>query len=368
MFSQAAMAERPETAETALPASADVVLVRLQTARAAWEAREARERSDETDVANLTGVPAPPPASPIVLAPQSRASYRLCRAREDEIRRVERTGRFTCLPLAVGCEYPTLLTRLPIFRPSRRVSQIKALNNRGGIVFDSPWGSGVRKGPPVTVFDESVLMALLRLRTYQLTGRGEALPLAIRSNDTGYRHVHYAICTASQIVRELGLARGGKQYRTVTDSVKDLAAVTIELEDRVRARYVGATESGSSIRLFELRWDTHADDSVLEVQFSPAMSRWLGADRTFVDPLVREALGSDLAKALHRFLSSQSAYYRTTLERCCDAVGFDGVARNARTKFGAAFDELRRQGWLAHVEFSGTGRLDPISVETLRAI
>lgn len=363
------MSESPETAETApSTASADVVMARLEAARTAWEARESRQRAGEVDAVELPGLPAPPTVSPVVLAPQSRASYRLCQAREDEIRRAERAGRFTCLPLAVGCEYPTLLTRLPIFRPSRRVSQIKVLNNRGGIVFDSPWGRGVRKGPPVTVFDESVLMALLRLRTYQLTGRSEQLPLAIRSPGADHRHVHYAICTASQIVRELGLARGGKQYRSVTDSVKDLAAVTIELEDRVRARYVDATESGSSIRLFELRWDTYADDSVLEIQFAPAMSRWLNADRTFVDPLVREALGSDLAKALHRFLSGQPVYYRTTLERCCDAVGFDGVTRNARPKFGSALDELRRQGWLAHVGFSGTGRLEPISIETLRAI
>ena len=354
-----------ETPEIAPDVPADPLVERLANAKARWAARQAREAAAEAAELDDIARPAAPP--PVVLKPQSRASYRLCQARREEIRAAERAGHIKALPVAVGCEYPTLLTRLPIFRPSRRVSQVKALNHRGALVFESPWGRGVRKGPPVTVFDESVLMALLRLRTFQLMGQGDRLPLAIHADPGRHHHVHYTICTASQIVRELGLTRGGKQYRAVIESVKDLAAITIELEDRVRTRYVGSTESGRSLRLFALRWDTHAEDSMLEVQFEPAMSHWLAADRTFIDPIVRASLSSDLARALHRFLSGQPAYYSATLERCSNAIGFDGVLRNARPKFAAALDELKCRGWLAHVEFFGTGRLEPVSFEVLRA-
>ena len=342
---------------------------KLERARASWKARQdraLREAVEVVDPDTLVEADEPSAGPSVTPKPQTPASYRLCQSRKDEILRGERQGLYSCLPIAIGCEYPTLLTRLPVFRPSRRRTQNSALTSRGGFEFDSPWGRGVRKGPPMTVTDESVLMALLRLRSYHITGHGSELPLAIRNNEKGYQHVHYAVCTASQVIRELGLPRGGSQFKQVIDSVKDLAAMTIELEDRVRQRYLGSISSGSSIRLFSLRWDSFGDDSVFDIQFDPVMAHWLSKNRTFIDPVVRDALKGALAKALHRFLSSQGIFYENTLEKIARTVGFDGAPKNMRQKFNAALSELKRQGWLAHYEIRGSGRLDPLMVEVFR--
>ena len=286
----------------------------------------------------------------------------------DRLVGISDSGKLVSKPIKPGNEYPILFTRLPIFIPSRRIKQKNDLMDiNTAVKFSCVFGSGVRKGPPLTTFDEDVFMALLRLRQSRVRGLPEDLPLRTEPDESlDNVEVDHLVCQTSDIFRILELENNGQAYDRVKTSVKNLAATTIELEKRIVDRYFGTLYRGRAIRLYDLKWCLGEEQGVFEIQFAPVVTRWLVREFAYVDWSVRRQLKAPLTKALHRFLSSQNTHYSQGLKKIADAVGYAGPSRNISARFKSALDELVSVRFLKSYAISGTGRSTPLTLEIFR--
>ena len=141
---------------------------------------EARQRAQEADLrasgwppekiaeleSEATEVSTPRQSRPV----RGRVSAEVIADAQLKLFDLERQGNFTALPLDPQQEFPTILTRIPIFVPSKRTTQRELLDSDNALPFLTPWGKGKKYGPPLTVFDEDTLIALGRLRQNLLIG------------------------------------------------------------------------------------------------------------------------------------------------------------------------------------------------------
>jgi hypothetical protein len=281
---------------------------------------------------------------------------------------MEQRGLFASLPVVPHNEYPTLLTRLPIFPPVLRSRQKKWLDHDNALAFKTPFGTGRRHGPPLTVEDEDTLIVLLILRDRRLTGHANRLPFPVPGTysprDNGQYCVHTVMCTVSQILDLKDVSNGGSARDWVLESVRRLAATTLEINVNKHERYFGKMTKGTTIKLLDVVWSVY-EEGYLLVQFSPIVADWLEREYTYISWTIRKEL-TDLGKSVHRFLSSQPRYYKGELATIAEVVGCDVPKRNLRPRFREVLDKLVALGWLKHYKFSGTGRKRPLMLETWR--
>ena len=282
----------------------------------------------------------------------------------------ESKGLFVSYPISPGNEFPTLLTRLPIFRPTRRGHQQRLVNKEFALEFTTPFGDGKRHGPPLTVRDEDTLIALTRLRSKRVYGLPQSLPIPIADiyaskNDHGTVGAHYVVCSIDQVNRELGLTDGGLNYKRTFQSVKRLGATTLELTLKRHERYLGKVQTGRMLSLIHVQWQTFEENGLLVVLFPPVIANWLENEYTYIDWSVRLKLG-DLGKCLHRFLSSQPKKYRGELNKIATSIGYDGPPKNVRQRVGKALEQLVDLGWLNSYRISGNGRSKPLVLHVYR--
>lgn len=314
------------------------------------------------------------PAVPAVSLRQQFLTNRTVRKRLDEVdgafTAAESQGLFVSYPLKPGNEFPTLLTRLPIFRPTRRGHQQKLVNQEFALEFTTPFGDGKRHGPPLTVRDEDTLIALTRLRSKRVYGQPSALPIPIADiyaskNPRGAVGAHYVVCSIDQINRELGLTDGGLNYKRTFQSVKRLGATTLELNLKRHERYLGDVKTGRMLPLIHVQWQTFDENGLVVVLFPPVIASWLESEYTYIDWSVRLKLG-DLGKCLHRFLSSQPKRYKGDLNKIAVTIGYDGPAKNVKQRVRRSLQQLVDIGWLESFRFSGTGRSSPVVLHVSR--
>lgn len=265
-----------------------------------------------------------------------------------------------------GNEFPLLFTRLPIFIPTRRIRQKNDLMDINTAVhFECPFGSGARKGPPLTVFDEDVFFALLKLRQNRVTGEGSKMPIECSGFDLTV-NVDHLICNVLDVLEILGIKRNGKAYERVVTSIKNMAATTIELEKRIVDRYFGPYHKGASFRLYQVKWVSGPSETVFEIQFEPVITRWLQSEFSYVDWNIRKQIKSPLAKAVHRFLSSQGRLYEISLKKLSATVGSNTDPSKFSNRLRSALDELVAIGFLDGYEIRGSGRRAPQMLVTWR--
>lgn len=247
-------------------------------------------------------------------------------------------------PVIPGSEYPSLLTRLPIFLPTKRVTQFKDLDNSTGLKFNTVYGCGVRKGPPMTMFDEDVFIALLRLRQQKLIGKGEQLPIELpRTMKDRSTSVYYVRCSVAEILQFLELKNAGNNKPRVVTSVKNLAACTLEFEKRIRDRYAGVMVEGHSMRLLSAEWLVGQFDGWFDIVFSPEVTHWVDKEYTFINWDIRKQL-TPLGKALHRYLSSQPKFHDIPMRKLLEVIGYN--RKNAANELRTAFADMKRIGWI----------------------
>ena len=282
----------------------------------------------------------------------------------------ESKGLFVSYPISPGNEFPTLLTRLPIFRPTRRGHQQRLVNKEFALEFTTPFGDGKRHGPPLTVRDEDTLIALTRLRSKRVYGLPQSLPIPIADiyaskNDRGTVGAHYVVCSIDQVNRELGLTDGGLNYKRTFQSVKRLGATTLELNLKRHERYLGKVKTGRMLSLIHVQWQTFEENGLLVVLFPPVIANWLENEYTYIDWSVRLKL-SDIGKCLHRFLSSQPKKYRGELNKIAKTIGYDGPPKNVKQRLRKALEQLVGLGWLKSYRISGNGRSQPLVLHVFR--
>ena len=281
---------------------------------------------------------------------------------------MEQSGRFNTYPLVPNNQFPTLLTRLPIFRPTTRIKQKKMLDQDNALEFSTPFGSGRRHGPLLTVRDEDTLIAITRLRDRRLYGNATDLPIPIASwcaDTQGKVQVHFVLCTVQDINHEKNLTNGGENYRATVDSIKRLAATSIELNTNRHERYFGEVEKGGTLRLLDVIWELYEKDGILLIQIPPIIAYWLEKEYTYLNWEVRLSL-NDLGKSLHRFLSSQPRHYQGQVSRIAESIGYDGPSKNTKPRFREALEQMLKLKWLSSYRFTGTGRRQPLMLSIER--
>src|SRR5699024_12088959 len=174
------------------------------------------------------------------------------------------------------------------------------------------WGSVIRNGPALTIYDEDTLYALVHLRDSRVVAPREHLPVGsldsaelVSADAPDPRSVvHWTRCLISDIQTFLGRSDGGRSARDTLESIKRIARTSLEFETEIPH----AAARGGILRIYDVLWECWERDSVIFVQFSPVIAQWLEKDFTYIDWQIRRQL-SDTGKAVHRFLSGQPKLY-----------------------------------------------------------
>lgn len=275
--------------------------------------------------------------------------------------------RFDTYPIAVSTEYPTFLTRIPIFIPSKRTNQRSLLDEENAIAFETPWGAGKKFGPPLTVYDEDTLMAIGRLRAKGISGRPHNLPLAVselyRSKDQDDVNVHVVCCMLTDIQKECSKSAGGRNSLLRLNSIKRLAATTIELDSKTADKIASR---GTNIKLIDVAWEQYHENAILYIQFTPIMARWFEESYTYLDWELRKKL-PDTGKAIHRFLSGQPKAYEIYVDKLITTLRYPRERKYFIRELKQTMDILKVEGWVLKSLISGTGRSKAHKLTILRS-
>ncbi len=279
---------------------------------------------------------------------------------------MERQGRFHVAPLKPESEFPSLLTRLPIFLPSNRSTQKQFINSDLSISFETSWGKGKKFGSPLTVYDEDTLIALMRLRQKRLIGEPQNLPISVSGIflQKGKRTLHADVlnCMISQIQEECGKIQGGKANRERLESVKRLSTVTVQLDAKSTEKYLN---KGTTIKLLDVLWEEWETNGVLYVQFHPVVTYWLEDSYTYINWKIRLQLSST-GKAIHRFLSGQPRTYEIMTKKLQETIGFHRPQHKFMEELRKTSKKLVELGWLSSYEITGTGKKTPFKLKISR--
>ena len=268
----------------------------------------------------------------------------------------ERQGKFSKLPILPSSEFPTMLTRLPIFVPGRRSTQRRLIDKDNAMPFETPWGLGRKHGPPLTVHDEDTLLVLGMLRQDRLSGKGSKLPISVADmmGQGDEVQVHVLFTTLSEIEARFGNAKNGQMFKHRLDSIKRLASTRIEFEmlsDKAVSR-------GTIVSLMDVAWDQWEKEALLYIQFSPVMAYWYENAYSYLDWNVRMSL-PDTGKAIHRFLSSQPKKYAIYAEKLRKTIGYPRGAKYFARDMRESLRRMKDLDWLAGYRIEGTGRARP---------
>lgn len=336
-----------------------------------WEqrAKEAEERILQRKEVEAEIQPVAEDDAPKSNLKKGMTSDELANLASRQIYKNEQLGLFDAIALSERDVIPTLLTRIPIFMPVSKTRQKKLLDEDNALVFETRFGSGKRYGANLTTFDEDVMYALARLAKKKLIGPREAMPIKvpkIYKSEAGRVDVDTVVCTVTDILNVLELSKGGKMRRKIVDSLERLASTTLVLKLNREDRYLGKCEIGKPIKLVDIEWGLYSSDGIVYAQFSPVVTYWLEHEHTYFNWETRKKLNSRLAKALHRYISSQTSpknksFFRfNEIEEIAASIGCAIRKRDLKHKFSLALDELVKAGFLLEYEFEGTGRGTPI--------
>lgn len=263
-------------------------------------------------------------------------------------------------------EFPTFLTRLPIFRPSRRNNQRNLLDEENAMPFVTPWGIGKKHGPPLTTYDEDTLIALGRLRQNRLTGQPHRLPVPLSNiHQQGNQdvNVHVAQFMLSDVQKICGTKLSGQSNRMRLDSIKRLANTVIEFDTKTAGKFMG---TGTSVKLVDVVWQYYEENGLLYVQFTPVMASWFEKEYTYIDLSVRQQL-TDTGKAVHRFLSGQRKEYQIFTKKLMTTIGYVRDHMIFVGDLRKAMQQLEDIGWIESWDIVGSGRSTPRKLICIRA-
>ena len=266
-------------------------------------------------------------------------------------------------------EYPTPLTRLPLFPPVTRETAIEMFK-RGWTTLASRWDGGgvLRSGPALNIYDEDTLLGLMVLRSRRLKGRPDHLPVPLRCHDQNGCSLPAEVVEVDTLyfrMSQLETAiRGntpkggwsGPELARRRQSLDDLSGLRLRFE----LPRGGHEYSRKTISLFDTSGFSKEKDACYYVQFHPLVSQWLESYRTYIDLALRRKL-SDLGRAIHRFLASQRSNrtYAIELAAMYDAIGAQErvgkLNHHARIQLGI----MQEDGFLESFSITGTGRSHP---------
>ncbi|WP_295455620.1 hypothetical protein [uncultured Thiodictyon sp.] len=288
-------------------------------------------------------------------------------ARLERFLRERGVEQFELFPSA---EYPTPLTRLPLFPPIQRSTARELAAASDWITLESRWdGGGVYKaGPALTVYDEDTLFGLMNMRQQGMTGPADRLPIAapptiaVSGLAPGNAvRVHALYCLVSQletVIQGYTPPRGwgGRAIAKRRESMDNLAAITLKFQKPKG----GDAFHGKPVQLLFIEYVATAEDACYYVQFHPLVSQWLEEYRTFLDFDIRRQL-SPLGKAMHRSLASQRSNqtFSIPLTEFFASIGAFGELRDRKREAITQLERLKELLFLEQFTITGTGRRTP---------
>lgn len=220
-------------------------------------------------------------------------------------------------PLA---HYPTEMTRTSPFFPVSRTQRaaVEGVYIRDMAIAAGPWGEILYTGPKLTVYDEDILVGLLALlsdpvqrlveqvQTKTKTEGGELVQEETRTTFMFKGHLRQLLMVS------LGGRRhpSKKDYENATSSLKRLAGAVMEL----RLNQKDQTKGGK-VRTFRKKYIHNILSAVDHDEYTNEIAIAINpyfyetfADKhvTYFDVMVRKNLDGHVAKALYRFLRSQT--------------------------------------------------------------
>ncbi|WP_295389079.1 hypothetical protein [uncultured Thiodictyon sp.] len=336
--------------------------------------RQARERTAKKE----PDAPAPPAANPRGRSARPTSSgapgpkvIAEANARLERFLRERGVEQFELFPSA---EYPTPLTRLPLFPPIQRSTARELAAASDWITLESRWdGGGVFKaGPALTVYDEDTLFGLMNMRQQGMTGPADRLPIAAPPSiatsglaPSNPVRVHALYCLISQlesVIQGYTPPRGwgGRAIAKRRESMDNLAAITLKFQ---KPKGDNAFH-GKPVQLIFIEYVVTAEDACYYVQFHPLISQWLEEYRTFLDFDIRRQL-SPLGKAMHRSLASQRSNrtFSIPLIEFFASIGAFGEPRDRKREAIQQLERLKTLQFLEQFAITGTGRRTPWVLE-----
>jgi len=269
--------------------------------------------------------------------------------------------------LSPSSEYPTPLTRLPLFPPVKKATARSIVGSGDWVALESRWdGGGVfRSGPGLTVFDEDTLFGLMMMRQQGMAGPADQLPITAPPSHgpAGLApgnpvRVHALYCLVSQlesVIKGHAPANGwgGRTLSKRRDSIDTLSRVMLKF---IRPKGADAFH-GQPIHLIFIEYIVNPKDACYYVQFHPLLSQWLEEYRTYIDFKIRRQL-SPLGKAIHRALASQrsNGVFDVPIIDFFQSIGASGGVADRKREAIPQLDKLCDLGFLDSYTFTGTGR------------
>jgi hypothetical protein len=353
---------------TAQDKGLEAMLARLQrTAKARAGAPADRHAAGAPETArDVRSAPGPAPAG------TGRSNRALVAAATHTLETVVRQRGLEQTELCPTSEYPTPLTRLPLFPPVTRATAIE-LFKRGWTRVASPWdGGGVfRSGPALNVYDEDTLLGLMVLRAWRLEGPADRLPVPVRSGDAHDRRpaavvkvdtLNFRISQLESAIRGYTPKGGWSGHAAARrrQSLDDLAGLQLRFDKPHGSREY----SRETVSLFRTPGFSKDTDACYYVQFDPLVSQWLENYCTYIDLALRRKL-SDLGRAIHRFLASQRSnrVYRIALAALYEAIGAPGCVGKLNQQARLQLAIMQRDRFIASFAIAGTGRAQPFVLQ-----
>jgi hypothetical protein len=193
--------------------------------------------------------------------------------------------------------------------------------------WENPWGRLSIKGKRLSIHDEDVLFALLKLYRKK-------------------RHMTFQT-SKSEICKEMGISRGRDQFRGIIESLERLGftGVTIEIwEGKGKARK-------PVMKMFNtiLSGGVVKDENKITITINQYFEEMFLRDLiTSINLDFRAMLKGDTAKALYRFLEAQPAEYSCHLLTLAKAINLDVTkeTRRIRALLREALKELKGKKYL----------------------
>lgn len=272
-------------------------------------------------------------------------------------------------PIKPQSEYPTLLSRIPVFIPGHKKSQKVLLDEDNALPFYCSWGKGRRHGPLLTIYDEDVFIAMCKLRQTRVSGKPGRLPYGLNTlntltDESGKTEVHIAQFMLSDLHKILGTSSGGNNNRRLMQSIKNLAGTTIEFE--TASSPDSFITKGTSIKLVDVIWDYYGSDGIIQAQVHPVVAHWFDNAYTYLDWKLRRKL-TDSGKAHHRFFSTQPKKYKIQALTVMKTIGYSRDYKKYMSDLRQDLNTLQEMGWIQDYKISGNGRSVPHMIEIMRS-
>jgi len=224
---------------------------------------------------------------------------------------------------------PTSMTRTSPFFPMSR-QQMKDRTPEK-LTFPTAWGEVSFKGERLSVYDESILLNLLRLSS-------------VKHQSAEFLTTQHEIC------RLMGVAPGKNPYNAIWNSIERMTETNIKLKiysGTGRNRKLSKEMSGSIISFAGRDHKTGKLKVVLNPYFIETYAEGL---LTNIDLKFRTSLSGDITKSLYRFFQSQrplydQGKYTVSLLKLCTAINLTGEPFRLRSRIRAGLKELKKNGY-----------------------